>query len=292
MHFRGNVRWIISVGVTCVFLLVLLPFLPRQEAGPFPIVSASPIANDSPNNEKDVRVTQNPAASSNELPPKEDQPSESSTPVHPLSLPNERALEIHQKMVAELNAKMREATKGLYAEAFQELHLTADIQEKVIDILTQGQKQLEQQAFEAAQSGTLPALPSPSAVRAQQAEQNQQLRSLLGDASFAQFDQYRSTIPDRSTIAVMNQQGANLTESQTQQLLGILSDARRQIISQATITQNLDSMASDQAVAAMEQQQSLLRQTVNDRVQNILTPSQATLLQEILAQPMINPKVR
>jgi thiamine biosynthesis lipoprotein ApbE len=92
--------------------------------------------------------------------------------------------------------------------------------------------QLEQQAFEAAQSGTLPALPSPAAVRVQQAQQDQQLRSVLGDADFAQFNQYRATIPDRSMIDAMNQQGANLTESQSQQLLQILTEARQQIICQ------------------------------------------------------------
>jgi len=290
MHFRRNVRWIIGVGVTVVSLLVLLPFLPRHKANPSPIVSPSPVASDSPDNQKDARVTQSLATPSNEFALKQDQPSESSTPTLPL--PDEKAVEIHQKMVVDLNAKIRQATKELYAEAFQQLHLTADIQEKVIDILTQEQRRLEQQVFDAARSGTLPALPSPSAVRAQQAQQNQQLRSLLGDAGFAQFDQYRLSIPDRSTIQDMNQQGANLTESQTQQLLQILTDARQQINGQARITQNFDSMSPDQVVNVMQQQQALLQQTVSNRVQNILTPDQATLLQKIIAQPTINPKVR
>ena len=166
-------------------------------------------------------------------------------------------------MVAGLNAKLREATKGLYAGAFQQLHLPADLQEKVIDILTQQEMQLEQQAFEAAQSGTFPALPSPAEVRAQQAQQDQQLRSVLGDAGFAQFNQYRATIPDRIMIDAMNQQGANLSESQSQQLLQVLTDARQQIIGQTGITQNLDSMSPDQAVTIMQQQQVLLQQAVS-----------------------------
>ena len=143
-------------------------------------------------------------------------------------------------MAAGLNAKLREATKGLYASAFRQLQLPVDLQEKVVDILTQQEKRLEQEAFEAAQSGSVPALPSPEVVRAQQAQQDQQLLSVLGDAGFAEFNQYRATIPDRTMIDAMNQQGANLSESQSQQLLQVLTEERQQIIGQSAITSEFE----------------------------------------------------
>ena len=110
-------------------------------------------------------------------------------------------------MVAGLHAELRERTRVLYGVAFQQLGLPANLQEKVIDILTQQQQQLEQQAFEAAQSGNFPAPPSPEEMRTQQAQQDNQLRSVLGDAGFAQFSQYQTTIPDRIIIDQMNRAG-------------------------------------------------------------------------------------
>ena len=190
-------------------------------------------------------------------------------------------------MAGSLNGEIRESTKRLYGAVFQQLGLPLAVQEKVIDILTQPQKQLEQQAFEAAQSGDIPAPPSPEEIRAQQVQQNQQLRSTLGDAGYAQFAQYQGTIPDRLIVDAVNQQGGNLSESQSQQLLQILTEARQQIVGQSGVTQNLGSMSPGDAMAMIQQQQGLLQQTIGNRVQNTLTPEQATLLQRVLSQHSI-----
>jgi hypothetical protein len=185
---------------------------------------------------------------------------------------------------------VREATKALYTGAFEQLHLPTDVQDKVLDILTERQRQLEQQAFEAAQSGTMPVIPTPAQLQAQQAQQEHQLRSVLGEAGYQQFNQYRATIPDRAVINGMNQQGANLSENQSQQLLQVLTDARQQIVGQGATGQNSDSLSPSQAVANMRQQQNLLQQTVSSRVQNILTPQQASMLQSAMSQQGISPK--
>ena len=292
MQVRRNVRWIVGgVGVTCLLVFIVLPLLSRHDGKSVPIVSPSPIVADSFDHQK-PSVTQSTPVPSNKPVLKEEPLSEPLVSSREVPPPDERALELHRRAADDLNAKLREATKRLYAGVFQQLHLPADLQEKVIDILTQQQKQLEQQAFEATQSGTLPAPPSPAEARAQQAQQDQQLRSVLGDADFAQFNQYRATIPDRSMIDAMNQKGANLTESQSEQLLQILTDARKQIISQAGATQNFDSMSPQQAITIMQEQQTLLQQTVGNRVQNILTPDQARILQTAFSQFSLGPKVR
>ena len=139
-----------------------------------------------------------------------------------------------------MNAKLRERTRSLYGVAFQQLGLPANLQEKVIDILTQQQQQLEQQAFDAAQSGKLPDPPSPQEMRTQQAQQDNQLRSVLGDVGFAQFKQYQTTIPDRIIINQMSEQGANLSESQSEQLLQVLTSSRDQIFGQPGATLELE----------------------------------------------------
>jgi len=201
--------------------------------------------------------------------------------------PKEVATEVHKRIASGLDTEIRKATNGLYEAFFQQLSLASTVQEKVIDILTKDQKQLEQQAFEAAQSGNIPVPPTPDEIRSQQEQQNQQLRTALGDAGFAQFVQYQATIPDRLIVDAVNQEGANLSESQSQQLLQILAEARQQITGQSSITQNLASMSPGDAMAIVQQQQAVLQQTVGSRVQNLLTPQQATALQNVFVQQNI-----
>jgi hypothetical protein len=178
--------------------------------------------------------------------------------------------------------------RSQYGSLFQRLHLSNDLQEKAIDILTQQDIQLAQNAFDAIQSGAIPAPPTPEAMRAQQAQQDQQLQSLLGSTGFAEFNEYRATFPDRMIMDDMNQAGANLTESQSRQLLGVLTQARQQIVDPVGlgvgVTQNLDSMSPDQARAIIQQQATLREQAISDRVQNLLTPEQIRILQSALAQ--------
>jgi hypothetical protein len=121
-------------------------------------------------------------------------------------------------------------------------------------------------------------------MRRQQAQQDDKLRAVLGDAGFAQFNQYQTTIPDRIVIDQMNQQGANLSDSQSAKLLQVLTESRQQIFGQSSATSNLSSIPPDQAVAAIQQKEALLQQTVSERVQSILTPDQGKTLQGAISQ--------
>jgi hypothetical protein len=252
-------------------------------------VRSSPSTNDRPDNQENADVTPILAAPSSE--PVLNEGSHLEPPGETQSLPplDQRPLEVHRRMVAGLHAKLRQAAKGFYAGAFRQLNLPADVEEKVIDILTQRQMQIEQEAFEAAQSGTVPAPPSPAEARAQRAQQNQQLGAVLGENGFAQFKQYCTTIPDRTAIDTLEQQDASLSASQSQQLLQILTDARQQIIVQDGMTRDWDSLSPKQAVSIMRQQQALFQQAVGNRVQNIITPDQAKTLQTILSQQRLSP---
>ena len=300
--FRRKVLWIIIGGGICLFVFIFWTILPHQEGNAKPSSSASrftpsPITRNgsdghqdaglvqSPDDHQDAGLVQSPVVPSrqSEL---EKKPSSS------LPSPDQAAIEIHQNVAAGLNGEIRAATSRLYGVVFQQLGLPLAVQEKVTDILTQQQKQFEQQAFEAAQAGTIPAPPSPDEIRAQQAQHNQHLRSVLGDAGFAQFSQYQATIPDRLIVDAVNQQGGNLSESQSQQVLQVLTEARQQITGQPGITQNLGSMSPGDAIASMQKQQDLLQQTVSSRTQNLLTPGQATVLQDVLTQHSIVPRGR
>ena len=79
-------------------------------------------------------------------------------------------------------------------------------------------------------------------------------------------------------------------KGQSQQLLQILTEVRRQIVGQSDITQNLGSMSPGDATAIMQEQQVLLQQTINSRIQNLLTPEQARVLQDVLMRHSVFPR--
>jgi|SRR5271166_2827010 len=280
---QRNLFWIIIGGAICLFVFVLMAIQPWHQGNTnsapssLAMIDQAPIARNIPDDHQDDRAVENSVVLSTQSEPEKKE-------FYALPPPNKEAMEIHKKIASGLNGEIREQTRRLYNGAFQQLRLPTDIQEKVIDILTQQQKQLEQQAFDAAQSGSIPEPPSPESIQAEQLQEDQQLRSALGDSAFAAFNQYRATIPDRIIVDALNQQGANLSQGQAQQLLQILTEARQQIVGQAGLAQNLNSMSPDQAIATIEQQQALLQQAVGSRVQNVLTPEQATTLQAVLMQ--------
>jgi hypothetical protein len=285
MNSPRNVLWIVVGGIAflCFVVLFALPIFHRDDSARFTpssrTVSPSPSRDARSNNDQASRLIPSPDIGSNRSDREEVQ-----LPSPPV-FDNSAAEELHRNWVGDLDAKLRSQTIGLYGAVFEKLHLPGDLQKKVIDILTHEQRQLEQQALEGAQSGNVPSPPSPEAIRAQQVQQDQQLRSVLGEAGFAAFDQYRTSLPDRLTIDSMNQQGAALSESQSQQLLPVLTEARQQIMNPSAI--GVDSMPPDQAMAAIQQHQVLLQQAVDNRVQKILTPEQATLLQHVMSRQII-----
>ncbi|MBV8899319.1 MAG: hypothetical protein JOY92_04310 [Verrucomicrobia bacterium] len=296
MESQRKVLWIVLGGAACLGVLVLfaMPFF-RQEGnstvssmragppGPLPSVSPAPGRDEGREIVPDSRPD---LAAAPHLPDRD----KGRLPALPT--PNQAMIEFHQKAAAGFQARLRQDTQHLYGGLFQQLGLSPDVEAKVLDILTQPQRQLEEQAFEAAQKGTIPAPMSPEQMRAQMAQQNQQLRSVLGEDGFAAFDQYRATLPDRIIIDALNQQGANLTDGQSQQLLQVLTQARQEVIGQSPVTRNLDSMPPDQAATAIQQQQALLLQTVSNRSQSILTPQQQTALQGIMSRLSVPPKTR
>jgi hypothetical protein len=284
-----NVRWTVLGGAIClVFLFLIALFRSNEnfETRSSPAVNPSPIENNTPHQDTGTRLDQDFASPSEQSKREEHQ---YSPPPALEGTPPPIDAATRQKIVAGLKARLRDATKNLFGDFFQQLHLSADLQEKVMDILTQSLRQSEQQAFESMQSGEFVQPPSPEAMQAQQARQDQQLRSLLGDAGFAAFSEYRGTIPDRVIINDLNQQGANLSESQSTQLLQILKQARQQITGQ-TVTQNLNSMPPDKAMSVMQQQEDLLWQTVSNRTQNLLSPEQVAALQGVFSHYSMSPK--
>jgi hypothetical protein len=290
VRFWRIILGIIIGGAICVTVFVSFGLLPRHDDNSklthptqSPLLSATPL-NQQASLAQNLPVSPSPLVEHKEektaIPPKV-----------PSAVP-QLDDSTRSKMLNGLNASMKNAMRAEYGSLFQRLRVSGDLQEKVIDILTQPDRELAEQALDAAQSGSVPAPPSPETVRARQLQQDQQLRSILGDAAFSDFNQYRETFPDRMVINQMNQEGANLSQSQSEQLLGVLRQTRQQIIAPAGTTQNLNSMPPDQAMAVIQQQEVLRQQAVSNQVQNVLTPEQARTLQAVLIRPSVNQKAQ
>jgi hypothetical protein len=295
MNMRRNVLWMIlgGIGFLCVLILFIIPVFQRE--GGSKSKPSSSMASSGPsllNNDKDTYPIPKdaypiPSPDIASISPGEEKEKEKVQSPSPPPLPEQAVPEkFRQKWAEDVDARLRTQTIGLYGGLFRKLGLSEDVQAQVIDILTEQQREMEQQAFAAARFGTLPdSPPSSETMQAKQAQQDQQLRSVLGQAGFAAFDQYRTTLPDRMAIDSMNQQGAGLNESQSEQLRQVLTETRQQFINQSWIAaQNLDSMPQENVVATIQHQEALLQQAVRDRTQNLISPEQATLLQNILSQ--------
>lgn len=280
---RRSIAWIALLGIACLFAGILLTSGIRHKrhaksAALLSQASPSPAGTEKAE-DRLARLT------------------ESSTPIRMVAkqfssppAADNKFLQAREKMLPALDAELREETKKLYGALFQQLQLSGSLQEKVVNVLIQQQKKLEEDAFEAARAGKIPTPPSAEALQAEQSQQDQQLRSLLGDAGLAKFNQYQGTIPDRIIVNAMQQGEANLSENQAEQLLQILTEERQQIFGQSGITQSLGAMSSEQAMAMIQQRQDLLQQAVNNRIQNLLTTEQRTTLQGILSQYSVHPK--
>jgi hypothetical protein len=275
--------WLIIGGIVCLSGIILLSALITEHGGSpnvasANVASATPVINPSSIGNRQIdesakidSVTPEPAAT----------PENKSVFASPA---NKETVDVRRKMVGRLNTELRDQTRKLYGVAFQQLGLSADVQEKVLDILTKQQQELEQKAFEAAQTGTLPDLPSFDEIRAQKAEQEQELRSVLGDDGYTQFAQYQASIPDRMIVNELNQEGGNLSQAQSAELLQVLAQVRQQIFDHSGTMPDINSISPGQAMAVIKEQQALLQQTVNSRVQNILTPDQQTVLAGVLSR--------
>jgi hypothetical protein len=177
----------------------------------------------------------------------------------------------------------------IFGPIFQQLRLPPSTQDQVLGILAEPERQMDQELTAAVQAGRLPVPPSPEALQTQAALQEQQLRAALGDSGYAAFRRYQESVPDRLVVEVANGQGANLTDAQTQQVLQVLGDARRQVMAGPAPAAG----DANQAVVALQQQQALMNQTVQQRVQGVLSPQQAATLQEVLTNEFgVQPKSR
>ena len=203
--------------------------------------------------------------------------------VAPHMLPDD-ALERQRRATAAMLVSRQESVSQLYGAFFEAQGLPSDLQGKVASILVQPERALADDALTAMRAGTMPMPPSPETLRTQRAQQDHALRSLLGEAGFAAFADYRSTVPDRIILNGMKRQGAELTAEQSQLLLTILTEERKKMMGSAVAARNLDAMPKSQAMEFIQQDQARLQEAVSHRVGSALSPEQTAMLGDVFTR--------
>jgi hypothetical protein len=201
-----------------------------------------------------------------------------------LPLENATALDPHRRAVAAMLVQSRETTKRLYGGFLETQGLQREEQAQLLAILTMPERALADAATDAIRAGTLPTPPSAEFLQAQKVHQDEALRSLIGDDGYAAFAAFRLTIPDRIILDAMSRRGANLTDEQSLQLLGILGEERNRVANPQTSARKLAHLSPAEAAASIQQDHRILQEAARRRAASILDQDQLAVLGDVLSR--------
>jgi hypothetical protein len=132
-----------------------------------------------------------------------------------------------QKLMA---VQQKAALDGRYASLFKNLNLTPDQLEQFKNLLVQKQQAMQDARAAAIQQGLNPRTDPQGfqqAVQSAQAAVDTQIQATLGDAGFAQYQQYQQTLPQRTTVTAVQQSlsysQTPLTDDQANQLIQLMA---------------------------------------------------------------------
>jgi len=187
----------------------------------------------------------------------------------------------------------------IYAKFITDLHLTPEqasaLQQLLINKMTAGMDMNAGVDMLSGKMDTAQLSQITERIKAEQADADNQIKALLGDAGFAQYQQYEKTIEDRSLIngtggfAEELTGGTALTGDQTEQLIKAVSEERQNFKFSADFSDKSKSAASLASTSSEEfinqhlREQDRLNQLYLARAQTILSPDQLTAFQQFLS---------
>jgi hypothetical protein len=180
------------------------------------------------------------------------------------------------------------AIRGLYGDMTKELGLSPDQTERVMQILSERQADLQEKGMAIMQAGDAK---SPEAQKAQQdvdtlqAKYTADLQKELG-SHYADFQNFEKTVGDRAVVGQYQQQfaaaGQPLSEDQRSGLVKIMTEERANMPAnpwaqgQTNVRGQLDALSSDEAMHTLLASQEDFNRRVAARAADVLSPEQAT----------------
>ncbi|HEX4084314.1 MAG TPA: hypothetical protein VHY22_05345 [Chthoniobacteraceae bacterium] len=181
-----------------------------------------------------------------------------------------------RKMIA---AQQAGALRGIYAPFVKEAHLTPDEAGQFYQLLQDRQMALMDSSADVLSGSGV----DMSAATAATNSADDALKSMLGSARYATYEQFEKTLADRIEVQQLGQQldsvGTPLQDDQSQALIQIMSEERANLPAlfsgAAGGAQPLAGMGPD-SVAQYTRQLDAMNQRVYNRAMSILSPPQLT----------------
>jgi hypothetical protein len=198
---------------------------------------------------------------------------------------------------------MREMMRGqqklimnqMYGPLFKDLALTPEQKQKFMDIQIDGAMKSVEHAGLMFKKSEADKSEAVKAVVEQQAEVKASLKALLGDEKFAQYEDYKKTVGDRTQLNQFKQQlegdDSALQDSQFAQLMQILKEEKARVppvVSEDPdkSAETLQAMTSEETMNKQFQWQEELNKRVLERAVQTLTPGQLKEYDAFLQQQM------
>ena len=189
-----------------------------------------------------------------------------------------------------MRAQQKLMLDQMYGPLFEQLKLTPEENDKLAALMLDNQ-------MNAAEKGT--ALFDPGAdkaalqknLAADKKQFEDEVKHLLGDERFGQYEEFNQTLPDRMVLTQLKSQfGDNpLSEDQNAQLLATMKEERAHAATEGRgiPQQDLDSMLSEEVMNKYFTEQEGINQRIVERAAGVLTSKQVEILGRSLANNLV-----
>jgi len=194
-----------------------------------------------------------------------------------------------------IRSQQKATMKTMYGSLFKDLNLSADQQKQLTDILLDSQMNSVENAagvLEGEGAGKTNAI---NALVEKHKATTEQIKNLLGDEKYAQYEDYQKTMADRMTLNQFQQQAAGtetaLRDDQLKQLVQLMKEERTKVPpvvgeDPAKAAESLSNLMDEETLNRQLKWQEDFNQRVLDRAGQILTPEQLKEYADFQAQQL------
>ena len=190
-----------------------------------------------------------------------------------------------------MRSQQKTMVNTMYGALFNEMNLTPEERQKFSDLLLDQQTKTMEAGMGLFEEGGLTNI--TQAVQARQKESEEQLKALLGEERFAQYQEYQKTVGDRVQLDQLRRQmetaGTPVQDEQLQQLLALTKEERERV--PAPFPQdpqaagaNMERMLSDELMEKQMAWQEEINRRVLERATTVLTPDQLRAYEQFQTQ--------
>jgi len=197
--------------------------------------------------------------------------------------------EMFQKMMSDpamkdmIRSQQKGMMKSMYGSLFKELNLPAEQQKKLTELLLDAQMSGVESAGDLFKGEDAARTNAVNTLAEKQKTTQAQIKALLGEEKFGQYEDYQKTLSDRMVLNQFQQQSAGteteLKDEQMQRLIALIKEERARIPpiideDPDRTAENLQKVLNPELFDKQMQWQEALNKRVLGRAGGLLTPEQ------------------